>query len=77
MPGRGGRGTRPAVTVRADRDIAIAWSKMYGKGRVFYSSLGHTREQIANPDVRTMYLEAIEWVLSLEDGSTTPHPKRD
>lgn len=77
MPGRGGRGTRPAVIVRADRDIAIAWSKMYGKGRIFYSSLGHTREQIANPDVRTMYLEAIKWVLGLEDGSTTPHPKRD
>jgi hypothetical protein len=75
--GRGGRGAGPAVAVRADRDIAIGWSKMYGKGRVFYSSLGHTREQIANPDVRTMYLEAIKWALSLEDGSTTPHPKRD
>jgi len=77
MPGRGGRGAGSAVAVRADRDIAIGWSKMYGKGRVFYSSLGHTREQIANPEVRTMYLEAIKWALRLEDGSTTPHPKRD
>jgi hypothetical protein len=50
---------------------------MYGKGRVFYSSLGHTREQIANPEVRTMYLEAIKWALFLEDGSTTPHAKRN
>jgi uncharacterized protein len=77
-PGRGGRGAAPApVRVRADRDIAIAWAKMYGKGRVFYSSLGHTRENIANPDVRKMYLEAIKWALGLEDGSTATHPRRD
>jgi type 1 glutamine amidotransferase len=28
---------------RADHDFAVAWSKMYGKGRVFYSSFGHTQ----------------------------------
>jgi uncharacterized protein len=27
---------------RTDHDFAVAWSKMYGKGRVFYSTLGHT-----------------------------------
>ena len=27
-----------------DHDFAVAWSKMYGKGRVFYSTLGHTKE---------------------------------
>ena len=26
---------------RTDRDFAVAWAKMYGKGRVFYSTLGH------------------------------------
>lgn len=78
MPGRGGRGgARPPATVRADRDIAIGWAKMYGKGRVFYSSLGHTREQIEDPDVRKMYLEAIKWALCLQDGSTATHAKRD
>jgi type 1 glutamine amidotransferase len=60
---------------RADKDEAIAWSKMYGKGRVFYSSLGHTREAFANPDVRKMYLEAVKWVLGMTEGSVTPHPK--
>ena len=29
---------------RTDHDFAVAWSKMYGKGRVFYSTLGHTEE---------------------------------
>jgi type 1 glutamine amidotransferase len=60
---------------RADHDFAVAWSKMYGKGRVFYSTLGHTNEAWSDPDVRTMYFEAVKWVLGLTEGSTTPHPK--
>jgi type 1 glutamine amidotransferase len=60
---------------RADRDFAVAWSKMYGKGRVFYSTLGHTNESWSDPDITTMYGEAIKWVLGLTEGSTQPHPK--
>jgi type 1 glutamine amidotransferase len=26
---------------RTDGDFPLAWAKNYGKGRVFYSSLGH------------------------------------
>jgi type 1 glutamine amidotransferase len=60
---------------REDRDFAVAWSKMYGKGRVFYSTLGHTNESWKDPDVTTMYFEAIKWVLGLTEGSTASHPK--
>jgi uncharacterized protein len=60
---------------RADRDFAVAWSKMYGKGRVFYSTLGHTVEAWKDPDVQKMYGEAIKWVLGLTEGSTASHPK--
>ena len=65
----------------------IAWSKMYGKGRVFYTSLGH-REDVwdvntpANfkrenpPEVALAYqkhiLGGIKWALGLEKGSATP-----
>ncbi len=62
-------------SVREDHDQAIAWSKMYGKGRVFYSSLGHTNEAWESPDVQKMYLEAVKWVMGRTEGSTTPHPK--
>jgi type 1 glutamine amidotransferase len=61
---------------RADRDFAVAWSKMYGKGRVFYSTLGHTVEAWDDPDIQTMYFEAIRWTLGMTEGSTKPHPKR-
>ena len=76
--GRGGAGRGNFDNgIHPDQDYAIAWSKMYGNGRVFYSSLGHTREQYQNPDVRKMYLEAIKWALKLEDGSTETHAKRN
>jgi type 1 glutamine amidotransferase len=60
---------------RTDHDFAVAWDKMYGKGRVFYSTLGHTEEAWTDPDVRTMYFEAIKWVLGMTEGSTASHPR--
>jgi type 1 glutamine amidotransferase len=60
---------------RADHDFPVAWSKMYGKGRVFYSTLGHTEESWDDPDVRTMYFEAIKWALGMTEGSTASHPR--
>ena len=60
---------------RTDHDFAVAWDKMYGKGRVFYSTLGHTEEAWNDPDIRTMYFEAIRWVLGMTEGSTATHPR--
>lgn len=67
-------------------DFAVAWCKEYGKGRVFYTSLGH-REDVwdADPnlkdrrnstDVSKAYqqhvLGGIQWALGLKPGSGTP-----
>jgi type 1 glutamine amidotransferase len=60
---------------RTDKDFAVAWSKMYGKGRVFYSTLGHTNQSWNDPDIQKMYFEAIKWVLGYTEGSTMSHPK--
>ena len=59
---------------RTDRDFAVAWAKMYGKGRVFYSALGHAAGTWDNRDVAQMYFEAIKWALGLTDGDATPRP---
>jgi type 1 glutamine amidotransferase len=59
---------------RADGDFPIAWAKMYGKGRVFYSSLGHASATWDNPDVYRMYFEALKWSLGLSDADVTPRP---
>jgi type 1 glutamine amidotransferase len=57
-----------------NRDYPLAWAKMYGKGRVFYSSLGHASETWDNRDVAQMYFEALKWALGLTDGDATPRP---
>ncbi|MBS1855681.1 MAG: ThuA domain-containing protein [Acidobacteria bacterium] len=62
---------------REDRDFAVAFAKMYGKGRVFYSTLGHTNEAWDDPDVQKMYFEAIRWTLGMTEGSTASHPRRE
>jgi len=59
---------------RQDQDFPVAWAKMYGKGRVFYSTLGHVEENWDRPEVQQMYREAIKWALKLVDADITPRP---
>jgi uncharacterized protein len=59
---------------RTDRDFAVTWAKTYGKGRVYYSSLGHVPENWDNPKLREMYTGAIKWALGLVDADVTPRP---
>jgi quinoprotein glucose dehydrogenase len=49
---------------RTDGVFPLAWAKTYGKGRVFYSSLGHAPAAWDNPDVQRMYVEALKWAIS-------------
>jgi uncharacterized protein len=59
---------------RTDGDFPLAWAKQYGKGRVFYSSLGHAADTWDHRDVAQMYFEAIKWALGLTEGDATPRP---
>ncbi len=59
---------------RTDRDFAVTWAKMYGKGRVYYSTLGHPKESWDNPDLQKMYIEAIRWAMGLVDADVAPRP---
>lgn len=59
---------------RTDGDFPQAWAKSYGKGRVFFSAIGHAAETWDDPRVQTMYLEAIKWALGLTEADVTPRP---
>jgi type 1 glutamine amidotransferase len=48
---------------RTDKDFAVAWTKNFGKGRVFYCSLGHRPEVWARPDIQKMWTEAVKWAI--------------
>ncbi|MEX2261895.1 MAG: ThuA domain-containing protein [Bryobacteraceae bacterium] len=60
---------------RTDGDFAVTWVRDYGKGRVFYSSLGHRETVWDRSDIQKMWLEGIKWALKLTDGSAAPRPK--
>lgn len=61
---------------RTDGDFAVTWVKSYGKGRVFYSTLGHVEEAYDNPDIKKMYFEGIKWTMKMTEGHTDSHPKK-
>ena len=48
---------------RTDADFPAAYTKAYGKGRVFYSTLGHSRESWDLPWMQKMYFEALKWAI--------------
>ena len=59
---------------RTDHDFAVAWAKMYGKGRVFYSTLGHVEANWDRPEFQAMVTGAITWAVGLVDADVTPRP---
>jgi type 1 glutamine amidotransferase len=75
---------RPDVKDPSPGEYPIAWCKEYGKGRVFYTSLGH-REDVWDPnfpnrrnskEVAEAYqkhiLAGIKWALGLEEMNAKP-----
>ena len=59
---------------RKDGDFAVTWAKMYGKGRVFYTTLGHVESNWDKPEMQAMIVEAVKWALRLTEADATPRP---
>jgi uncharacterized protein len=53
-------------------DYPIAWCKQFGKGKVFYTSLGHREEVWDSQTYQDHILGAIRWALGIEPGDATP-----
>jgi type 1 glutamine amidotransferase len=41
--------------------MPVAWTRQWGKGRVFYSSLGHTPDEFDVPEARELLRRGIAW----------------
>jgi len=59
---------------RTDGDFAVTWAKMYGKGRVYYTTLGHVEANWDKPEFQQMMTEAIKWAMGLENADVTSRP---
>jgi type 1 glutamine amidotransferase len=70
-----GRGCgRPCI--RPDADYALSWIRSYGKGRVFFTALGHTPAFFASPPLSDFFFRGIQFVLGDLDADTTPRARR-
>jgi hypothetical protein len=50
--------------------VPVVWKRVHGKGRVFYSSLGHTADVFEIPEAITMMKRGILWASDSRHAST-------
>ena len=62
--------------LRPDRDYGLSWIKRVGKGRVFYTALGHTPTLFATPALAEHVLAGIQFALGDLEADATPSAKR-
>jgi type 1 glutamine amidotransferase len=41
--------------------MPVVWKRHYGKGRVFYSSLGHKAKEFEVPEMATILRRGLNW----------------
>lgn len=49
---------------RDDRVLPVAWSRSFGRGRVFYTALGDWEPTWTDPRYRTHLIEGIRWAMA-------------
>ena len=52
------------------------WARLHGKGRVFYTSLGHREDIWTNPFFQAIVMGGVAWVLGNADQDVTPNIDR-
>lgn len=51
-----------AIVEWYEKRLPVAWTHEYGKGKVFYTSLGHDEAAFATPQLMQMIVNAARWV---------------
>jgi type 1 glutamine amidotransferase/sugar phosphate isomerase/epimerase len=68
------RNGRPFFS-RPDNDYAVAWIRGYGKGRVFYNSMGHMAQTMMSKQIMGHVFAAIQFLVGDLEADTTPSAK--
>jgi type 1 glutamine amidotransferase len=61
---------------RKDMDYAISWGQEYGKGKSFYTSLGHRKEVWKDPRFQKHLIGGLKWATGELKGDATPSGKK-
>ena len=64
-----------AGVIKKENNYPVAWLQQHGKGRVFYSNLGHNHSTYWNPKVLQHYLDGIQYALGDLEADATPSGK--
>jgi type 1 glutamine amidotransferase len=59
---------------RPDKVYPLAWIRQYGKGRVFYNSMGHMPETFMRPEIVGHFLAGMQYILGDVEANATPNP---
>jgi type 1 glutamine amidotransferase len=59
---------------RADRIYPVSWIRTYGRGRVFYTSIGHMPETFMTPGLVGHMLAGVQYALGDLPADATPNP---
>jgi type 1 glutamine amidotransferase len=62
----------PKGGARKDADYAVSWCQQIGKGRSFYTSLGHRKDVWKDPKFQEHLVGGLKWALGLAPGEATP-----
>ena len=54
--------------------MPVAWKKLYGKGRVFYSSLGHVAADFNIPEAKEIMKRGLLWAARVPGAGDDPVP---
>lgn len=64
-----------AECTRTDQDYGLAWIRTYGKGRTYFTPLGHTTDFYTDPMWTQHVLAAVQYILGDLDADATPSAK--
>ena len=62
--------------LRDDNDYPVAWIRQHGKGRVFYTSVGHNPPVFWEPRMLEMFLAGVQYALGDLQADATPRPRK-
>ena len=60
---------------RPDKDYPLAWIQSFGKGRSFYSALGHNKNAFRDPAFLRFLQDGVQFALGDLPADTTPVPQ--
>jgi type 1 glutamine amidotransferase len=54
----------------------VTWARLHGKGRVFYTALGHREDVWTNPAFQSLIVGAVKWATGVASASVKPDVAR-